>query len=241
MGKIYEKIREETTIDENGNRTTSEIKETRQIIRQEPDYIKIYTKMWCEFNEIPERRRELFLQLALNMSYACQSDSEGGQLVNVTGPIKDKIAKALNCKESNLYKGLKELQACNAIRKVSRGWYQVNPSYASKGEWRYNPKKDQGGIENIIANFNFKDKKVATKFIWGADTRDISNILNEQGIQGIEYMNGLNIEKDTEIVTFTDTQINNPDDFASDFDDMILNDDETDNSKNENEDYPDAV
>lgn len=239
MGKIYEKVKEETTIDENGNITKSEIKETRQIIRQEPDYIKIYTKMWCEFNEIPERWRNLFLQLALNMSYACQSDSEGGQLVNVTGPIKDKIAKALNCKESNLYKGLKELQACNAIRKVSRGWYQVNPSYASKGEWRYNPKKDQGGIENIIANFDFKGKKVTTKFIWGADTRDITSLNNPQDV---DYLTGLKIDlKNTEIVTLTDTQINNPDDPAADFDDMILSDDENNNSKNENEDYPDAV
>ena len=46
-------------ITEEITRTTSKMK-----IDNEPDFIKIYTKMWCEYNQIPYRYRQLFFSLA---------------------------------------------------------------------------------------------------------------------------------------------------------------------------------
>ena len=68
--------------------------------------------------------------------------------------------------------GLKALCKCNAIRKVGRGVYQINPSYAAKGEWKYNPKADRGGVEDLIATFRFKDKNVKSDIVWQDDDTD---------------------------------------------------------------------
>ena len=75
----------------------------------------------------------------------------------------------LHWKTAMYQRGIKVLCKCNAIRKINRGVYQVNPQYAGKGEWKYNPQLDRGGIEDLIATFNFKDKKVETEIVWADD------------------------------------------------------------------------
>lgn len=180
--------------DANGNITKDTIEKTKKIEKlSEPDYIKIYTNMWCEFNQIPEKWRGLFLQLAARMSW-CRFSSEnddGGQIVYTGKPNGDDICRSLNWEvstktNSQLMKGLKELCKCNAIRKVNRGVYQINPAYAARGEWKYNPRANRGGVEDLIAIFNFKDKKVKTNIIWADDGTD--NELNKI------YREGLNIK-----------------------------------------------
>lgn len=168
MAVYHETENTEIVKDKDGNvlSVTTE-KNTSKIGKStEPDYIKIYTNMWCEFNQIPERWRELFLQLAMRMSYADAGELYGGQCVNTTGPNKDSILLALNCKENNFRKGLQALVKAKAIRKIARGWYQINPTYAGKGEWKYDAKKKQGGIENIITSFDFKGNVVQTEIIY---------------------------------------------------------------------------
>ncbi len=181
---IYHEI-ENTEIvkDKDGNvlSVTTE-KNTSKIGKStEPDYIKIYTNMWCEFNQIPERWRELFLQLAIRMSYANAGDSYGGQIINVTGPNKESILIALNYKENNFRKGLQALVKANAIRKIARGWYQINPSYAGKGEWKYDVKRKQGGIENIITTFDFKENNIQTEIIY-EETQETAQTIIIQGM-----------------------------------------------------------
>lgn len=166
---------EKTTIheteDKDGNITTDTVKETRTICKNsgEPDYIKIYTDMWCDFNQIPIKWRELFVQLAIRMTYADASDksNSGGQIVAVGGPIRDDIMSMLGWKNRQTFqKGLRELKNCGAIRMISRGFYQINPSYAGRGLWKYNPSKEQGGIENIKVYFDLKNKEVDTHIEW---------------------------------------------------------------------------
>lgn len=169
----HEKTKVEKIINEDGTETITESTETKKIGKSgEPDYIKIYTDMWCAYNEIPDRWRDLFMQLAVRMSYADSHDRTGGQLVNITGPNKTSILNALGWKENNLRKGMQALCECNAIRRISRGWYQINPTYAGRGEWRYNVHKAQGGIENIIAKFDFKNHTVDTQVIFSDEDYD---------------------------------------------------------------------
>ena len=190
MSTIITKKETQTFEDSNGNiqKTTKEI--TQKIQRStEPDFIKIYTNMWCEFNQIPEKWRSLFLQLAIRMSYCRISATEGGQIVYTGKPQGDDICHSLGWEVSNktngqLMKGLRELCNCKAIRKINRGVYQINPQYAAKGEWKYNPRFDRGGVEDLIAKFDFKNKIVETKIIWADDGKD--NEINEMYRQGLE-------------------------------------------------------
>ena len=170
--------------DADGNVTSSTVETTTNIQRNdEPDYIKLYTKMWCEFNDIPMAYRELFLQLVTRMTYCNSADLGNSQLVNTGKPWSDSIMTALGWKKSMYMKGLSELCKHNAIRKVGRGVYQINPQYAGRGEWKYNPRLERGGVEDLVAKFNFKDKSVDTKIVWADDGEDTP--MNEAYRQGM--------------------------------------------------------
>lgn len=176
----------QTTIQEDadGNIKTSSVEKVTNIQRNnEPDYIKLYTKMWCEFNDIPMAYRELFLQLVIRMTYCNSADLGNSQLVNTGKPWSTSIMKALNWKDRMYQKGLKALCECKAIKKVGRGVYQINPQYAGRGEWKYNPRLERGGIEDLVVSFNFKDKSVDTKIVWADDGEDTP--MNEAYRQGM--------------------------------------------------------
>ena len=176
----------QTTIQEDadGNIKTSSVEKVTNIQRNnEPDYIKLYTKMWCEFNDIPMAYRELFLQLVIRMTYCNSADLGNSQLVNTGKPWSTSIMKALDWKDRMYQKGLKALCECEAIKKVGRGVYQINPQYAGRGEWKYNPRLERGGIEDLVVSFNFKDKSVDTKIVWADDGED--SPMNEAYRQGM--------------------------------------------------------
>ena len=176
----------QTTIQEDadGNIKTSSVEKVTNIQRNnEPDYIKLYTKMWCEFNDIPMAYRELFLQLVIRMTYCNSNNLNGSQLVNTGKPWSDDIMAVLKWKKAMYQRGLKVLCECEAIKKVGRGVYQINPQYAGRGEWKYNPRLERGGIEDLVAKFNFKDKSVDTKIVWADNGED--SPMNEAYRQGM--------------------------------------------------------
>lgn len=162
-------IKSETSKITEEDKTTGDIiiqtkEKTTKIERcEEPDYIKLYTKMWCEFNNIPEKYRQLFLSLATRMSYCDAQNIEVSQIVTVIEPVSTMIREECGWKTKDaLLKGLKCLCECKAIKRINRGVYQINPSYASRGSWKYNPRLQHGGVEDLIATFDFKNKTVDT-------------------------------------------------------------------------------
>jgi hypothetical protein len=174
MAKIITQTEESRTQHPDGSITIDSSSKTRKVeVSNEPDYIKIYTDMWCSFNGIDPRWRELFLQLASRMSYASITSPHGGQTVIVYGAVSDEITAACGWQDkSTLRKGLKALADCKAIKHVSRSMYQINPSYAGRGEWKYNPRLDRGGVENIIATFDFAAGTIDTKVTFADDGSD---------------------------------------------------------------------
>lgn len=176
-------------IDADGNiqqQRTTTTEDTINIGRNnEPDYIKLYTRMWCEFNQIPDTYRNLFMELVARMSYCDSSDLPHSQLVNTGKPWSDAIMQTLGWKKAMYQRGLKELCACGAIKQISRGVYQINPNYAAKGEWRYNPRLQRGGVEDLVATFNFKNGTVDTKIIWAAENDGSADPLDQQMLGGL--------------------------------------------------------
>lgn len=190
-----------TQIDADGNEHTTTKEKTKTRERSsEPDYIKIYTNMWCEANQIPLAYRELFLQLATRMSYANaeNEDDLGGQIVCTSGLYGEKIRAALGWKPNMYQKGLKALCDCHAIKRVRRGFYQINPAYAGRGEWKYKPQLHRGGIENIIATFNLATGTNKTEIVWSDDGTDTE--MNKM------YRKGLGVKKgDNAVLTTSET------------------------------------
>lgn len=134
----------------------------------EEEYIKIYTKMICVFQDLPAECAPLMIALASLMSYANAEDTEhfGGQLVGITQLVREQIQQQLGISKATFFKHIKRLEDANIIRKVggsrSATW-QVNPNYFGKGLWEFNPKYGYGGIKDLRATFNFADKTVKTE------------------------------------------------------------------------------
>ena len=191
-----------TTTDSDGNITKNEVEKTLYS-EPEPDFIKLYTNTWCEFNKIPRAYRGLFLQLALRMSYCDANDLGRSQLVFTGKPFSDIIAEALNWKNDMFKHGLVVLTKCGAIKRVSRGVYQINPSYAGKGSWKYNARLQSGGIKELRSTFDFVNKKVDTKIVWADDGQDTE--FNEMYRQGI----GVTAEEQTVLKSTTVESVEN--------------------------------
>ena len=176
MAVIKSEVEIRTMEDNDGGITTSTVEKTSKIERcGEPDYIKLYTRMWCEFNGIPDRWRNLFFELVCRMSYCNSKNLSHSQIVNTGSPWREDIMAALGwgAGSRSLYqRGLKALCACNAIKHISRGVYQINPQYAGRGEWKYNPRYDRGGIEDLVATFDFREGTVETKMTWASSHED---------------------------------------------------------------------
>ena len=201
MSKIIRETVSSTTVDIEGNIIAEQKNETTRTIgrNNEPDYIKLYTRMWCEFNQIPEVYRELFLQLIMRMSYCNSSDLGNSQTVYTGKPIADSIMQVLGWKKRMYQRGLAALCACGAIRRLARGVYQINPSYAGKGEWCYNPRLDRGGVEDLVATFDFKNGTVDTKIVWGDDgsTANMNTVMRE----------GMNVNADDRTVLKSSSKV----------------------------------
>lgn len=192
---------EKTTHEDCDGNITIDTKETSFTKNPEPDYVKLYTKTWCEFNDIPVTYRPLFLELIQRMSYCNSQEINHSQLVYTGKPFADVIMESLGWKKNMYQKGLKQLVEAGAIRRVAKGVYQINPSYAGKGGWKYDPRKKQGGIKDLIATFNFKDKTVDTKIVWANDDED--TMLNEL------YRNTLDVSRNSDAVLYETTIKNN--------------------------------
>jgi hypothetical protein len=193
MATISTKKETQRFIDEDGNVQESTKESTLKIEKsKEPDYIKLYTRVWCEFNQIPTQWRTLFLELVSRMTYCNSEDLSKSQLVCTGKPFSDDISNALGIGIRQYQKGIKCLCDCNAIKKVSRGVYQINPTYAGRGEWKYNPKFHRGGVEDLVATFNFKTGEVDTRIIWADDGSD--DDMNKM------YRDGLGVGKDEQTI-----------------------------------------
>lgn len=198
-------IKTQEVLDVDGNIIEQRISETTDSINitrnNEPDYIKLYTSMWCEFNQIPDTYRNLFLELITRMSYCDGTDLPHSQLVNTGKPWSDAIMKNLGWKKAMYQRGLKALCDCGAIKQISRGVYQINPNYAGKGEWRYNPRLQRGGVEDLVAQFNFRDGTVQTKIIWASENDgNATNLMDQEMFSGMDTKLGHTVTiKDTTI------------------------------------------
>ncbi len=96
------------------------------------------------------------------MGYCENKDLEHSQLVMTGEPYREEIMEIMGWGDrDSLQKGLRALCECNAIRKVSRGCYQVNPRFASKGQWKYNPRITQSNVEGLKTYYNDMQRKAA--------------------------------------------------------------------------------
>jgi hypothetical protein len=115
--------------------------------------------------DIPDAYKTLFLALAQNMSACDSADLEHSQMVFTGGPFSDHYMRLCGWKSKDaLKKGLRVLCNCNAIRRVSRGVYQVNPTFAAKGCWLDGKGNETAfsGIKRFVTEYDWVNGTVKT-------------------------------------------------------------------------------
>jgi hypothetical protein len=175
MGDILKDIQFSQTVDANGNVTTSSKSRLVSIEKGEPPYIKLYYKAWMGIYDVPDAYKTLFLTMAKNMSPCICDDLDHSQLVNTAGIYTDIYLRACHwTSKDSLKKGLKALCDCNAIIRVGRGVYQVNPTFAAKGKW-LNGKVDAtafSGVREFTTSFDWANGTMQTTITTSADDDD---------------------------------------------------------------------
>lgn len=173
MGKILSDVEVKQTMDGKGNIKERRVSQREVTIENgEPSYIKLYTRMWMEFYGVPGAYKDLFIALAMNMTACNCDDLEHSQLVNTCKPYDEQYMKLCGwTSKESLKKGLNALCACSAIRRVARGVYQINPSFAAKGKW-LDAKDGEtafSGVKRFVAKFDFMNGGVTTDVTYSDD------------------------------------------------------------------------
>ena len=113
---------------------------------------------------LPAAYRFLFFVLAARMGYCDSDDLAHSQLVMTGEPYREEIMEIMGwTNRDSLMKGLRALCECNIIRKVSRGCYQINPRFASKGQWLYNPRIPQSNVEGLKKYYDDEQRDARRK------------------------------------------------------------------------------
>lgn len=173
MSKILSDVEVKQTLDGKGNIKEKRVSQREVTIENgEPSYIKLYANMWMEFYNVPSAYKDLFIALAMNMSPCVSDDLEHSQLVNTGKPYDELYMTSCGWKsKDSLKKGLAALCNCNAIRRINRGVYQINPSFAAKGKWLDGKDGNTAysGVKRFVAKFDFTDGSVTTDVTYSED------------------------------------------------------------------------
>lgn len=102
---------------------------------EEPDYVKLYIKAWCEFKQVKGINNQVLLEILPYMTYASE-----GQIIGFTPVIKRQIAKKLGWKESNALSRfnheIKKIEKAGVVTNIGYSTYAVNPQLIGKGSWK---------------------------------------------------------------------------------------------------------
>lgn len=155
MAKINIEKHEEVEY-ENNEITQIRRRESQYTIRtEEPDYVKLYIKAWCEFKQVKGVNFKFLCSILPYMSYA-----EEKQLIVFSSCLKRIIAKNLKWAEGTALvrfnTELKKLVNSQVLRHYGRDTYQVNPELIGRGQWK--------NIKNLRATFNLSNGEITHQY-----------------------------------------------------------------------------
>lgn len=136
----------ETTrvVDSSTGEVVREVVHSTQVIpaKDEPDYVKLYVRAWCEFKGLEglrESDKDVFVQLLPVMTYA-----KDNQIIYTNSALRREIARRVGIK--TIDNALTRLVHAGVLKRVARGTFSVNPELVGKGSW--------GDIKTFRATFN---------------------------------------------------------------------------------------
>lgn len=132
---------------------------------EENEYVKIYTDKILDLidDELPNKQFKFIILLTKYVGYADVNDLHGGMIIKLDTRTKKEIQEKLEIQESYFYKTIKELEKRKLIKKIDKGYYQLNPFFFGKGYYEYRPNYKQGGIKDIRVTWYLDTTEKAKK------------------------------------------------------------------------------
>lgn len=140
------------TVNHETGEVTNQEKITHVTIETEPNYVKLYINTLLAFKELPSTMNALLVELLSYMTYANGEADSGGQLIIISGYVKQQIAAKLNFKLNTVEHNITRLIKSGILKRLGSSTYQVNPYMFGKGEWK--------DIKAIQATFNFNTGEI---------------------------------------------------------------------------------
>ena len=169
--KILSEDRVLFTHDENGNIVPCGVmSSTRQYCNNEMDYAKIYSDNWRVLakktfidsdkkeKRLSDTTKVIFVSLANRMSYGNTAELRNAQIVSLEKETRLEIMEECDLNnEKVFYRHLKALVDCGIMRPAvdergekRKGKYQINPLYASKGQWHVKGNYNVFGVSHLL-------------------------------------------------------------------------------------------
>lgn len=135
--------------------------EVNRRTNNEPEYVKLYIEQWLVTmsGKASILSDVLFALINIGLTFAGQS-ADGGMIVHASSYEKEAVARKLGCSLSSVNNTITKLVQLNALRRLQRGVYQVNPSLVGKGNW--------ASIKALQVNWEFTPEGVTnTTYVTG--------------------------------------------------------------------------
>lgn len=133
---------EKQQIDSSGN-TISDQRTFKRKIAIEDEFIKLYYKrILCSYITPTgsfDTLVELLVAMADDITYASTDTKTGKayeQMIAINKVSRKKYAERLGVSDRRIYQMVNELVDAKLIRRVTRGYYAVNPYIIGKGKWK---------------------------------------------------------------------------------------------------------
>lgn len=130
MPKITQ-LQVERVIDNETGEIKSETTTTSWSAGKEPDFIKVYLDNIIFLAEIPKWISKVLYELLKAVTYA-----NNGQYIVVNPAYKRVLGEVLDMKPQSVTNAINQLEKENILFKKDTGYYQLNPHYFGKGEWK---------------------------------------------------------------------------------------------------------
>lgn len=130
MTKVTQFIKK-SQVDGQTGEILSETTTTSWNAGKEPDFVKIYLDNIVFLSEIPKWVSKVLYELLKSVTYA-----EKGQHIVVNPAYKRVLAETLGMKPQSVTNAINQLEKENILFKKDIGYYQLNPQFFGKGEWK---------------------------------------------------------------------------------------------------------
>lgn len=133
---IYQQNNTVQIINENGEVTETQ-KTSSKIVKlpKEPNFVKLYFDQLGVAFGVSKGLSPILLKLVEFATYANKNDKEGGMLLYLNKPLKERIAEDLNVSVKRIENAITQFVKSNYMRRIERGAYQFNPALFGKGDW----------------------------------------------------------------------------------------------------------